>query len=114
MMAVCITLDGLTQYVTVPDELDVRMTDTNRITVMAWISPARNTTSDLVKKYVAGTPNKGFEFSLSDVTASPSQRVFIRFNGLTALRVNSNTQYPIDGTWIHAAATYDGERFLYI
>ena len=37
-----------------------------------------------------------------------SSKVFVRFNNNPSYRVNSTTQYPSDGTWIHVAATWDG------
>jgi hypothetical protein len=105
-----LTLDGTSQYATVPHNADLNPTN---LTIAAWIRPVGNTTQDLVKK--AGS-SQGYELSLSLYNAAAPQKVFVRLNQSDSLRVNSTTQYPTDGaSWMHAAATYDGNTIrLYI
>ncbi len=91
---------SLSQYVSIPDQASLNVTN---ITVAAWLKPGAATTQDVVKKL---TGSAGFEFSLS--TSSSGQNVFLRLNNNSSARINSSSKYPIDGTWIHAAATYDG------
>ncbi|MGB3006040.1 MAG: LamG-like jellyroll fold domain-containing protein [Chitinophagaceae bacterium] len=72
------------------------------LTLEAWIKPTERKTHSIVKKFASGA---GFELFLE----GPSPyRVSIRLNGTSnTYRVNSTTSYPIDGTWMHVAGTYD-------
>jgi hypothetical protein len=106
---------GSSNYALVPNSTSLNIT--NNITLATWIKPEANTTQDVLNKKENGTTN-GYELTLSASTAQVVQKVFVRFNQVTsgdAYRVNSTTTYPTDGTWIHAAATYDGTTIkLYI
>jgi hypothetical protein len=109
-------VDGSTQYASVPDAASLDLT--SAITLAAWIKPEQTSTQDLIKKAVNGGTD-GYELTLSAVTAPNVQKVFVRFNQVSAgdtYRVNSTTQYPADGTtWMHVAATYDGTTIrLYV
>ena len=117
-------LNGTNQYATVPDNASLDIPDA--ITLVTWVQPHRQTTQYLIKKSVqGGTPgvDDGYELALASPNSSDPPygdgRAFVRFNQATsqnAYRLNSLTQYPYDGnTWIHLAATYDGEtiRFYY-
>ena len=113
-----ISLNGTTQYGTTPDETSLDIV--NQITLAAWVKPEKYETQDLIKKAANGSVN-GYELSLSTTKPTDlpsSQKVFARFNQVTSgdtYRLNSTTMYPIDGTWIHAAVTYDGATMrLYI
>lgn len=71
-----------------------------------------------MKKAVHGGTN-GYELSLATTkTDASSQKVFFRINQVTngdTYRINSTTEYPIDGTWMHVLATFDGATMnLYI
>ncbi len=111
-----IDLNGTSQYALVPDNASLDIED--QITIMAWIRPEQYATQDLIKKATQGAVN-GYELSLATTkTDATSQRVFFRINQLASgdtYRVNATTMYPIDGTWMHVAATYDGSVMrLYI
>ena len=113
-----ISLNGTSQYGSTPDEASLDIA--NQITLAAWIKPEQYATQDLVKKATNGSVD-GYELTLSTTkTDDPpsSQKVFVRFNQFTSgdtYRVNSLNDYPINGTWIHVAATYDGSMIrLYV
>ena len=104
-----LSLDGSTQYGTVADEASLDITDA--ITIAAWVRPEKFATQDLIAKDINGSVD-GYQLSLATTKGgSSSQRAFVRFNQATSgddVRVNAATMYPIDGTWMHLAATYDG------
>jgi uncharacterized repeat protein (TIGR01451 family) len=111
-----IDLNGTSQYALVPDNASLDIAD--QITVMAWIRPEQYATQDLIKKATQGSIN-GYELSLATTKSdASSQRAFFRINQQSngdTYRVNAATIYPIDGTWMHVAATYDGSAMrLYI
>ena len=108
--------DGGTQYGTTPDEASLDIV--NQITIAAWIRPEEYDTQDLIKKATNGTVD-GYELTLATTkTDASSRRVFFRINQDTSgdtYRINATTEYPIDGTWMHVAGTYDGETMrLYV
>jgi hypothetical protein len=84
----------------------------NQITIAAWIKPSSTGTQYVIKKGRQDQTN-GYEISLSS-----DGKVFVRFNQASsgdAFRVNSTANYPTNGTWMHVAATYDGQTIkLYI
>ena len=85
----------------------------NQITISAWIKPTTVGTQYVVKKGRIDATD-GYELSLSS-----DGRIFARFNQASsgdALRVNSTTKYPTNGsTWMHVAVTYDGANVkLYV
>ena len=110
-------LNGTSNYASVPDDASLDLT--NQLTLAAWIKPEQYATQDLIKKAINGGTN-GFELSLSTTKSDDpsSQRVFFRINQVTngdTYRINSTDMYPIDGTWWHVAATFDGTTMrLYI
>jgi VCBS repeat-containing protein len=111
-----IDLNGTSQYATVPDNASLDIED--QITILAWIRPEQYATQDLIKKATQGSVN-GYELSLATTKSdASSQRVFFRINQVLngeSYRINATTMYPIDGTWMHVAATYDGSVMrLYI
>ena len=109
-------LNGTSQYGTVADDDTLDLT--NRLTLAAWIKPEQYATQDIIKKAEQGNTD-GYELTLATTkTDASSQRVFFRINQATngdTYRINATTEYPIDGSWMHAAATYDGTTMkLYI
>jgi|GEM_PF-6474414 len=111
-----IDLNGTSQYALVPDNSSLDISD--QITILAWIRPEQYATQDLIKKATQGSIN-GYELSLATTKSdATSQRAFFRINQVTSgdtYRINATTMYPIDGTWMHVAATYDGSTMrLYI
>ena len=91
-------LSGSGQFAQVPSNSSLSIT--NMITLAAWIRPDVRGTQRIIKKSNASS---GYELFLE----GPSPyRVSVRFNN--TIRVNSTTAYPIDGTWMHVAATWDG------
>ena len=111
-----IDFNGTSQYALVPDDPSLQIAD--QITILAWIRPEEYDTQDLIKKATQGSIN-GYELSLATTkTDASSQRVFFRINQLASgdtYRINASTMYPIDGTWMHVAATFDGSTMrLYI
>jgi len=108
-------LNGTSQYASVPDNATLDLT--TGITMAAWIKAGQHATQELISKSVnAGTG--GFELALAAPSSSWPRKVFVRFNQVPSgdlYRVNSTTEYPIDGTWMHVAATYNGTTMkLYI
>ncbi|HEX4983254.1 MAG TPA: LamG-like jellyroll fold domain-containing protein, partial [Ilumatobacteraceae bacterium] len=105
-----IRFDGTGDYATVANNPSLNITD--QITMAAWIKPEKSATQSLLNKAVFGSID-GYELSLSS-----GAKVFVRFNQKTntdTYRVNSLTSYPINGTWMHVAATYDGTTIrLYV
>ena len=94
--------DGLTNYVTVADDnsLDI----TSSITMAAWIKTTVtvNTAQSIINK---SNGTSGYELSLSN-----DGKIITRFfspDG-SAYQVDSTSDYPLTGSWIHVAATYDG------
>ena len=78
---------------------------TSSLTIEAWIKPTIQKTHSIVKKFqTSGTV--GYELFLAN-NASPNRYVSFRLNNSATYRVNSSTNYPIDGTWMHVAATYN-------
>jgi VCBS repeat-containing protein len=111
-----IDLNGTSQYAQVLDNSSLDIAD--QITILAWIRPEQYATQDLIKKATQGSVN-GYELTLATTKSdASSQRVFFRINQVLkgdTYRINAVTMYPIDGTWMHVAATYDGSTMrLYI
>ena len=111
-----IDLNGTSQYALVPDDASLDIAD--QITILAWIRPEQYATQDLIKKATNGAVN-GYELSLATTKSdASSQRAFFRINQASngdTYRINATSMYPIDGTWMHVAATYDGSTMrLYI
>ena len=109
-------LNGTSQYASAADANNLDLT--TAITMAAWIRPTGYATQDLIAKDINGSVN-GYQLSLATTKSdSSSQRAFVRFNQAASgdtYRVNATTMYPIDGTWQHVAATYDGAMInLYI
>jgi hypothetical protein len=109
-------LNGTTQYALAPDDASLDLT--NNITMAAWIKPEEYATKSIINKAVNGSVN-GYELSLATTkTDDSSQRPFFRINQVASTdtcRINAITMYPIDGTWMHVAATFDGTTMkLYI
>lgn len=98
-------LNGTSQYASIPDDPAFAFTT---LTVALWLKPNQAADQGLVVK---SSGSAGFELALSASNSSDpptSQKVFFRLNEDDALRVYSVTAYPTDGSWLHAAATYDG------
>ncbi len=103
-----LNFNGTSQYGYTPDEASLDIA--NQITLAAWLKPGKVATQSLVNKAVNGNTG-GYELSLAASTSTWPQKVFFRINQVSSgdtYRVNSATIYPIDGTWIHVAATFDG------
>jgi len=90
---------------------------TGSITLEAWVRSDDYNTQSIIKKNGTGT---GYELSLSTTNStnpSASRKFFFRLNSNDTYRINSTTSYPIDGTWMHVAATYNqstGEMKLFV
>lgn len=96
-------LDGTTQSAKAVNSTSLN--PTNAITLAAWVRPQQTATQNIIKKAVNGSID-GYELSLSS-----AGKVFLRINQFTSadnFRVTSSASYPVDGTWMHIAATYDG------
>ena len=111
-----VSFDGTGDYATVSHNPGLNMT--NAITMATWVRPGRATTQELITKATNGATN-GYQLALAQSgTAATSQRAFVRFNQVASTdtyRVSATSTYPIDGTWMHVAATYDGAMIrLYI
>lgn len=110
-------LDGTGDYALAPDSPSLNIT--TAITMATWIKPSAYGTQDLIKKAVNGGTD-GYELALAtNGSGSPApSKPFVRFNQVTngdAFRVSALSDYPIDGSWMHVAATWDGSTIrLYI
>ena len=107
--------NGSTDAVTVPDADSLDLT---KLTIAAWIRPGQWATQTIVSKATNGVTD-GYELTLATTkTDDSSRKVFFRLNQATSFdtyRINATTEYPIDGTWIHVAATFDGTTMkLYV
>ncbi|MGW6003977.1 LamG-like jellyroll fold domain-containing protein [Oerskovia enterophila] len=100
-----VRLDGSTGRVSVPDAdgLDV----SSALTVSAWVRPERTATQYVVKKAVSGSAD-GYELGISSA-GKPFLRVNQKTSGDT-FRANATSVLPTNGTWVHLAGTYDGQR----
>ncbi len=76
---------------------------TQSLTMEAWIKPTAQRTHSIVKKFLTGGI-VGYELFLAN---NAQRQVSVRLNNSASYRVNSTTPYPIDGSWMHVAATYD-------
>jgi hypothetical protein len=89
------------------------------ITIATWVRPEQYATQDLVKKAINGSTD-GYELCLAATSSGWPQRPFVRFNQASLgdslrLSAKATSTYPINGTWIHLAATYEsGVIKLYI
>lgn len=85
---------------------------TGRITLEAWISPAAAANQQILKKGRLEVSD-GYEIGLNS-----SSKIYARFNHGSsgdALQVVSSSNYPINGSWMHVAVTYDGSTIrLYV
>ncbi len=109
-------LNGTSQYAAVADDPTLDLT--TGLTLATWIKPEAYLTQDVIKKATNGGLD-GYELTLATTKAdSSSQRPFFRINQVAngdTYRINAQTMYPTDGTWMHVAATYDGTTMkLYI
>ncbi|MCH6236796.1 LamG-like jellyroll fold domain-containing protein [Cognataquiflexum rubidum] len=77
---------------------------TNELTVAAWIKPTALAKRTIISK---GTPD-GF-FLMNQTNG----KIEFRFNGNangTTYRLQSNQNYPINGSWMHVAVTFNGTK----
>jgi len=86
------------EYGVVPDTGSLDITDS--ISMAAWIRPSQFGFQRILRKV---TGNTGYELLLG---SAPSSRVWMRFN--FSSNVISTSSYPINGDWMHVAATWDG------
>ncbi|MEX2231151.1 MAG: LamG-like jellyroll fold domain-containing protein [Cyclobacteriaceae bacterium] len=89
-------------YARVPDAPSLDIED--EITVAAWVKPAKRSSQKIIAKGDSKIAD-GYELSLLS-----TGKASFRINQQTSetYKINSTTQYPIDGTWIHIAATFKG------
>jgi hypothetical protein len=97
--------------VVIPDSPSLDITEA--ITIAAWMRPSITETQYVIKKARHKSVD-GYELSLSSRGS-----VFVRFNQFSfgnTYKLLSTGGYPGDGmTWMHAAATYDGQEIrLYL
>ena len=101
---------GNDDLVIVPDSPSLDMS--NAITIAAWIRPSSQASQYVVKKARKHQVD-GYELSLSNGGA-----IYVRFNQVSSgsnFRANSRSYHPTDGTWMHVAATFDGQAIrLYV
>ncbi len=108
--------NGSSDDVVVPDDASLDITD--QLTIAAWVQPEKFATQTIASKAANGATD-GYELTLATTKADDSsQRVFFRLNqdaNGDTYRINATDPYPIDGTWVHVAATYDGTTMrLYV
>lgn len=112
-----LAFNGSTDYATILDNVNLDIS--TAITIAAWVRPEQYATQDLVKKAINGSTD-GYELCLAASSSGWPQRPFVRFNQKSLgdslrLSAKATSTYPINGTWIHLAATYEsGVIKLYI
>jgi hypothetical protein len=103
-----IDLTGHTdRFATVPHHSSLNISDA--LTISAWIKPEGISRRQILSK---GGPD-GYELSIFE-----NGKIEFRINresSGTSYRLQSNQNYPTNGTWIHVAVTFDGTNSkLYI
>ncbi len=101
--------NGLDQYARIPDAPSLDITE--EITVAAWIQPGKISSQKIMLKGDSKIAD-GYELSLLS-----TGKVSFKINPYTSdtYKINSNTLYPIEGTWMHIAGTFKGtEMKIYI
>jgi hypothetical protein len=101
---------GTADIVLIPDAPALDLSDA--ITIAAWLKPSERASEYVIKKARKNSID-GYELSLSSGGA-----LYARFNEASsgnAYKLSSSTPYPIDGSWIHLAITFDGQELkLYV
>ena len=101
-----LNLDG-TQYASAANSATLDLT--GPMSIAAWIRPNSYATQRIVSKL---SGSAGYEFFLGANSPYP---ISFRFNNNASYRLNSKTAYPINGDWMHVAATWDGTTMsLYV
>lgn len=94
---------GSTNEVQIADHEDFDLT--NAFTLMAWVRSDGTGTQGIIEKRQQGSVD-GWELSLASGGSA-----FVRINQASSgndFRVDTDSDYPTNGTWCHIAATYDG------
>lgn len=100
-------LDGNSDYAVIIDDASLDFSDA--ITLAAWIKPEVSGTQNIFRK-VDGF--NGYELFL---TSNSPDYVAVQLNRSAIYKINSTTEFPTDGSWMHVAATFDGtDMKLYI
>lgn len=96
--------NGVDQYARVPDAASLDITE--EITLAAWIQPGKRSSQKIILKDDSKIAD-GYELSLLS-----TGKVTFKINPYTsdAYKINSTTLYPIDGTWMHIAGTFNGQE----
>lgn len=96
-----LVLNGLDQCAWVSDSLSLNIT--NEITLAAWVRPGKKSSQKIIVK---GNPEMADGYELSLLSTGKAS---FRINQHTSdvYKINSVTQYPITGAWIHIAATFN-------
>jgi len=97
-------LNGSGQYVGVPDSPSLNIS--GGITLAAWVRPEKDLLHILLGKPTQNIISKG-SYSLS-LTPKGKVSMSITQNTGTASRVESRKYYPVNGTWMHIAGTFNG------
>ncbi len=95
-------LNGVDQYARVPDAPSLDITE--EITLAAWIQPGKISSQKIILKGDSKIAD-GYELSLLS-----TGKVSFKINPYTSdvYKINSSALYPIDGTWMHIAGTFNG------
>lgn len=99
-----LAFNGLNQYATIPDKASLDVS--SQITLTAWVRPEKIASQKIITKGDSKIAD-GYELGLLS-----SGKVSFRINQYSSdtCKVNSGTLYPVNGTWMHIAGTFNGKE----
>jgi hypothetical protein len=104
-----ITLNGSTQYVTIPDNAAFSLVTTGQMTIEAWVNPVGTTAAAIIAKGAAAVPNWEYKIQrgLATTGAAGDMISFTLWTASGGNRVllNGTAASAPNGVWTHVAVT---------